>query len=255
MCYDRFESAANQEFLQRVRQEVNAVSPETSKEEIISKFNSSLFIIPCMHTINLFTWPTGACKTYFRSLKDDNRRKSTGVLDTHRKDLKVKKRLKQVNNFYGSLSMSTWLTASDYIQCFQKLKQRQQVITEAAQSLKWTSLKVSKVNEVLTEEYMSSETSADESDCQANSYKVRDIPWLRKRYKRAFHALDKFYTENRASVRSRKMTRLRVRSKNLSERSMPSTVPLWAVADAYRNDDQSDPSRLNTSTSSVSDSN
>lgn len=55
--------------------------------------------------------------------------------------------------------------------CFQKLKQRQQVLTEAASSLKWTSLKLLKVKEVLAEEYMSLETSssADESDCEANS--------------------------------------------------------------------------------------
>lgn len=40
----------------------------------------------------------GACKTYFRSLKDDNRRESRGVLNVHRKDLKVRKRIKQVND-------------------------------------------------------------------------------------------------------------------------------------------------------------
>ena len=136
------------------------------------------------------------------------------------------------------------------------MKQRQEVLSEAARSLKWTTVKLSKVKEVLAEEYMSSETSADESDCeQSNSYKVREIPWLRKRYKRAFHALDKFYTKNKLSVRSRKMTRLRVRSKHLSERSMPLTVPVWAVSDAFRNDADSEPSLLNTSSSSVSDIN
>ena len=90
---------------------------------------------------------------------------------------------------------------------------------------------------------MSSETSADESDADedtSNCYKVRDIPWLRKRYRKAFHALDRYYTNNKMSCRSKKMTRLRVRSKHLSERSMPETVPEWAVDGAYRNDENSD---------------
>lgn len=93
---------------------------------------------------------------------------------------------------------------------------------------------------------MSSETSAEESECDENSYKVRDIPWLRKRYKQAFHALDRFYT-NKISSRSKKMTRPRVRSKHPSERSMPSTVPTWAVDQAYCSDETSDPTLLNTS--------
>ena len=94
-------------------------------------------------------------------------------------------------------------------------------------------------------------TSADESDTAENSYKVREIPWLRKRYKRAFHALDKFYVENKISNRSKKMTRSRVRSRYTSERSIPPTVPSWAVADAYRDDTDESPSPLDTSNSSV----
>ena len=100
---------------------------------------------------------------------------------------------------------------------------------------------------------MSSETSADESDTdsETNSYKVRDIPWLRKRYKQAFHALDRFYTNNKMSNRSKKMTHSRVRSKHPSERCMPGTVPTWAVREAYRSDENSaDSSVLNTSGSS-----
>ena len=47
--YERFESVANQEFLRRIRQEVNSISPETSKEEITSKCN----LILMYHTYNL----------------------------------------------------------------------------------------------------------------------------------------------------------------------------------------------------------
>lgn len=114
------------------------------------------------------------------------------------------------------------------------------MLIEASQSFKWPRDKETKVKQLLSEEYMSSETSAEESETDENSYKVRDIPWLRKRYRKAFHALDKYYSNNKMSSRSKKMTRLRVKSNNVSERSMPETVPEWAVDVAYRNDENSD---------------
>ena len=76
-----------------------------------------------------------------------------------------------------------------------EIKELQSVLIEASQAFKWPGDKVTKVKQLLSEEYMLSETFADESDSDedSNSYKVRDIPWLRKRYREAFRPLDSYY--------------------------------------------------------------
>ena len=56
----------------------------------------------------------GACKTFFRSLKDDKSRQSKGVLATHRIDLKEIKRLKQVHVTYSILVSHLACTITEF---------------------------------------------------------------------------------------------------------------------------------------------
>ena len=152
------------------------------------------------------------------------------------------------------INSSLYLTTTVQFHSLQKLKRRKSVISEASQALKWSTQKLERVNNLLHEDYMSSETSADESENEENNrncYKVRHIPWLKKRYRLAFYTLDNFYTKHKMSNRSRKMTHPRVTSKYTSERIMPETAPSWAVKEAYRDDDTLDLS-LNTSGGSES---
>ena len=77
---------------------------------------------------------------------------------------------------------------------------------------------------------MSSETSADESDTDDYSFKVRPLKWIRRRYRKAFHKLDDFYSDHKLTTRSRSMMKPRVTSKHPSKRQMPTSIPEWAVA-------------------------
>ena len=89
----RFESSSNQEVLADIKKEIGSIHPEIEQKEISSNY---WVIIIFKRGLLSSCLIAGACKTYFRSLKDDNRRKSKGVFNIHRKDLKVRKRLKQV---------------------------------------------------------------------------------------------------------------------------------------------------------------
>ena len=100
---------------------------------------------------------------------------------------------------------------------------------------------------------MSSETSANETDTEEYSFKVRRLKWLKRRYRRGLHELDD-YSKSKLSKRSKAMTRPRITSKHSSTRPMPLDIPLWAKAkSATDSEDQVTESELlNTSLSSES---
>ena len=97
---------------------------------------------------------------------------------------------------------------------------------------------------------MSSETSANETDTEEYSFKVRRLKWLKRRYRRGLHELDD-YSKSKLSKRSKAMTRPKTTSKHSSTRP---DIPLWAKAkSATDSEDQVTESELlNTSLSSES---
>ena len=85
----------------------------------------------------------------------------------------------------------------------------------------WTKTHKERVCELLKDtSYMSSETSAEESDAEDYAIKTRTLPWLRKKYRKAFHTLDSQFT-SKMSKRSKSMKKPRVVSKQESKRPMP----------------------------------
>ena len=134
--------------------------------------------------------------------------------------------------------------------CCQKLQRRKKVLEEAATGLHWSATLTNRVKSLMQEDYMSSETSAEESDTETYAFKVKKLKWLKRRYRRAFHELDEFH-QSKQSKRSRSMTRPRMASKHVSQRPVPASIPSWAKSEQAVSDHDS---ALDTSLSSLSSS-
>ena len=87
-----------------------------------------------------------------------------------------------------------------------------------------------RIKSLLELEYMSSESSANETDSEQSSLKVRRLPFLKKKYSRVFHQIDTIAL-GQASKRGMHQRKKRVASKRLSKRPVPPSIPKWAVAE------------------------
>ncbi len=73
-----------------------------------------------------------------------------------------------------------------------------------------------RVKSLLAIEYMSSESSAEETDVDNDALKVRPLPFLRKKYHRMFDQLDTFAI-HKASKRGMHQRKTRVKSTGLAQ--------------------------------------
>ena len=112
---------------------------------------------------------------------------------------------------------------------FQKLMIRKLGLDQAAQQQNWSSTHKDRVRLVLTADYMSSESSAEESDCDESGtivsgsfMRVKKIIWLKNKYRDSFHAIDKAYYSSHK--RSRDKLKRRVQHGS-STRSQPLNAP------------------------------
>ena len=110
-------------------------------------------------------------------------------------------------------------------------------------------------------DYMSSESSAEESESteggtitlKRSVLKVKRLPWLRKKFRDAFHMIDvEYYNSHK---KSRDKLKQRVHGGN-SARLPPQDAPKFAVKSEYRTEDLEPQStdEINSSFSSESSS-
>ena len=117
----------------------------------------------------------------------------------------------------SGISMNLGLNCTKIFIFLQKLKIRTIGLDGAAQMNGWSDAYKEKMQKLLSVDYMSSESSAKESETEggtvARSFlRVKRIPWLKKKYREAFHAIDKaYYSTHR---RSRDKLKRRVQSGN-----------------------------------------
>ena len=91
---------------------------------------------------------------------------------------------------------------------------------------KWDRKKRGEVAEILSEEYMSSEESADEDGTMV--YVVKAIPWESIKLKKRKRILDQKFSKNH-SARSRQHSVKRVRKEGVNSlKAKPSNCPEWA---------------------------
>ena len=110
-----------------------------------------------------------ACRIYFKSLVDDKRRKDTGNHTSHRRSLKLRRRIKQVA-FHARSEIMSYV----FVTFFQKVQRRRKALEHSsAADLLWSNEFKTRVKHLLSEDYMSSETSADESDKESYAFKTR----------------------------------------------------------------------------------
>ena len=131
----------------------------------------------------------------------------------------------------------------------QKQKIRKIGLDEAARVHKWSSLHKQRVKTLLQCDYMSSESSADESGDEAiksSILRVKKIVWLKKKYRDAFHQIDITYYNAHKKSRDKQ----RVQGDN-STRLQPQGGPEFAVKKEYRN---AEAESLNDSITSVESS-
>ena len=143
----------------------------------------------------------------------------------------------------------------------QKLKIRKIGLEEAAQVHQWNAVHKQLLKKLMTIDYMSSESSVDESDeengagVKRSVITVKKITWLKKKYRDAFHKIDSTYYNTHK--RSRDKLKKRIQGVN-STRPQPegSRGPKFAVKSEFRESSVHDnsvsgDSGLNTSTDST----
>ena len=111
-------------------------------------------------------------------------------------------------------------------------------LDQAAQQQNWSSTHKDRVRLVLTADYMSSESSAEESDCDESGtivsgsfMRVKKIIWLKKKYRDSFHAIDKAYYSSHKRSRDKLKRRIQHGS---STRSQPLNAPRFAIKSEFR---------------------
>ena len=101
----------------------------------------------------------------------------------------------------------------------------------AAQVNGWSDAYKERMQKLLSVDYMSSESSAEESETEGDTVarsflRVKRIPWLKRKYRDAFHAIDKVYYATHR--RSRDKLKRRVQSGN-STRPLPDDAPRFSL--------------------------
>ena len=134
---------------------------------------------------------------YFKSLGDDNRRKLSGAFQEHRIKQKCTSRLKHVR-------YQTRCSRNVIYKLFllQKLKIRSIGLNEASMKHGWSTSYKERINTLLTTDYMSSESSAEESgddNINRSSLRVKRLQWLKKKYRDDFHHIDAVYYNSHTS--------------------------------------------------------
>ena len=98
-------------------------------------------------------------------------------------------------------------------------------MNEASSANKWsTEFKVKMDHLFSSQDYQSSE----ESDPETGEITVFPLSWLRKRYSKAMHVIDKLAFA-KSSTRGRLQRRKRLKSCMQSMRSQPPSAPVWAL--------------------------
>ena len=111
----------------------------------------------------------------------------------------------------------------------QKLKNRRSVLDEAAGMYSWSPACKRRIQKLLVEDNMSSETSAPESDTDEHSFKVRRRKYIKKKFRNFFYDLHEIY-KKKLSPRSRSMLHPRVTSRHPHQRPPPPDLPVWATS-------------------------
>ena len=93
----------------------------------------------------------------------------------------------------------------------------------------WSPARRRRVQKLLVEDNMSSETSAPESDIDEHSFKVRRRKYIKKKFRNCFYDLDELY-KKKLSPRSRSMLHPRVTSRHPHKRPPPPDLPVWATS-------------------------
>lgn len=119
---------------------------------------------------------------------------------------------------------------------------------KAASQHKWSAAHKDRVRSLLTADYMSSESSAEESD-GGSILRVKKVVWLKKKYRDAFHAIDKAYYCSHKHSRDKLKRRV---YDGDTTRSQPLHVPRFAIKSEFRTENSADD--LNDSSLSISES-
>ena len=104
--------------------------------------------------------------------------------------------------------MMLGLNCTVYYNYFQKLKICTIGLDSAAQTNGWSDMYKNRLQKLLSVDYMSSESSADESETEGVTVarlflRVKRIPWLKKKYRDTFHAIDKAYYATHKRLRDK----------------------------------------------------
>lgn len=128
-------------------------------------------------------------------------------------------------------------------------------LDDASRLCNWNAQHKERVRKLLSVDYMSSESSGEESgDDPATRYRkpvlrVKKLIWLRSKYRKALHQIDQTFYDSHKS--SRDKLKRRIRGDN-SARDQPPSVHQFAVRSELRVEDSHD-SSLNSSISASSD--
>ena len=121
----------------------------------------------------------------------------------------------------------------------QKLKIRKIGLEKAALAQNWSARHKQRIQTLLTTDYMSSESSAEESDGDITTVEksvliIKKLPWLRRKYRDAFHQIDtNFYNSHK---KSRDKLKQRIQGGN-SARLHFHDAPAFAVKPEFRAQD------------------